>query len=214
MLIQFLFFILVDIDNDDQHSGIVIFSDGETKHEKLHEDGEILGEPRHKKSVEFPGINAPIPEKADERLWTVGYSRSDYSSRYRLHHRSGYSSEQTISRSYHGSDNTRWSREDYSRNYGGRSSLSSRGIPIPSPTSASGGGFQSEWDSWRGSSSWESEDSRNRGPYDSVSHSYPSSRSFERSRYEGRWSNEPRDSRDVDYRLDSRDESRRNYSSR
>jgi len=39
------------------------------------EDGEIIGadssKPKRKMSVEFPGINAPIPEKADERLWAA-----------------------------------------------------------------------------------------------------------------------------------------------
>lgn len=32
-----------------------------------------------KTSVEFPGINAPIPENADERRWTVGHSSLDLS---------------------------------------------------------------------------------------------------------------------------------------
>ncbi|XP_031391141.1 uncharacterized protein LOC116203527 isoform X1 [Punica granatum] len=199
-----------DDDDDDQQSGIMIFADGETKPEKQHEDGEIPDEPRRKKSVAFPGINAPIPEDADERLWSAGPSRSDFSSRYRMHHRSSFSSEQTISRSYRSSDhNTCWSthsRDDYSPN------MSSRSIPTPSPTSASGGRFQSEWSSGRWSSR-DSEDHRMRGPsYDSLPHSYPSSRSFDRDRFEGPWGNEPRESRDLDYGHVGRDESRRSYS--
>lgn len=192
----------------------MIFSDGETQPEKLHEDGEIPDEPRRKKSVEFPGINAPIPENADERLWTTGSLRSD-SSRYRLLHRSSYSSEQTTSRSYHGSDHsTRWSthvRDDRSSSYSSRSSLSSRSIPISSPTSASGGSFQSEWDSWKRSSR-ESDNLGSRAPYDCVPHSYPSSRSFDRSRLGGPWGSEPRDNRDTDYGLEQRDEYRWNNS--
>ncbi|KAK4804279.1 hypothetical protein SAY86_004096 [Trapa natans] len=206
----------LDID-DDQHSGIVIFADGETgsENEKLNEDGEIPGELCRKKTVDFPGINAPIPENSDERLWTPRHSRSDSSSKHRMHRRSSYSSEQTISRSYHGSDHsTRWSshsREDYAPNYGGLSSLSSRGIHITSPTYASPRGFQSEWDIWRGSGRESDDDSLNRRPYDSLSQSYPGSRLFERNRHEGRWGEDTRDNRDVDRRPDGWDESRRNY---
>ncbi|XP_073154290.1 uncharacterized protein [Henckelia pumila] len=65
-------------DEEDQPSGITIFGDDSTKEEP--EDGEILGtcytKPFTKMSVEFPGINSPIPEKADERLWAPCYSNS------------------------------------------------------------------------------------------------------------------------------------------
>ncbi|KAL0377832.1 UNVERIFIED_CONTAM: Zinc finger CCHC domain-containing protein 8 [Sesamum radiatum] len=60
----------LDPDVEDQPSGITIFGD-ETNHEEG-EEGEILDsytEPPRKMTVEFPGINAPIPENADERLW-------------------------------------------------------------------------------------------------------------------------------------------------
>ncbi|PSR99952.1 Zinc finger CCHC domain-containing protein [Actinidia chinensis var. chinensis] len=79
----------LDPDDEDQPSGITIFGDEEIKVET--EDGEILDanyleppEPPKKMSVEFPGINAPIPENADERRWTTGPSSSD-SSRNRSH---------------------------------------------------------------------------------------------------------------------------------
>lgn len=59
-----------DADDEDQPSGITIFTDKDMAEE---EDGEIVGadtsKPKQKMSVEFPRINAPIPEKADERLW-------------------------------------------------------------------------------------------------------------------------------------------------
>ncbi|KAL5080424.1 hypothetical protein RYX36_008845 [Vicia faba] len=62
----------LDADDEDQPSGIMIFTD---KDMAEHEDGEIPGadssKPKLKMSVEFPGINAPIPEKADERLWAA-----------------------------------------------------------------------------------------------------------------------------------------------
>ncbi|XP_024010806.1 zinc finger CCHC domain-containing protein 8 isoform X2 [Eutrema salsugineum] len=62
---------------DDLLSGITIFGEEETKaqeEEVKTEDGEILEtespqEPQMKKTVEFPGINAPIPENADVWLW-------------------------------------------------------------------------------------------------------------------------------------------------
>ncbi|XP_010552328.1 PREDICTED: uncharacterized protein LOC104822697 isoform X2 [Tarenaya hassleriana] len=59
--------------DDDHPSGITIFGEEETRVEES-EDGEIAEktspqEPAKKVTVEFPGINAPIPESADERLW-------------------------------------------------------------------------------------------------------------------------------------------------
>lgn len=61
---------------DDDDSGITIFGEEETKEEeKVNiEEGEILEssslqEPKRKMTVGFPGINAPIPENADLRLW-------------------------------------------------------------------------------------------------------------------------------------------------
>ncbi|CAK7335081.1 unnamed protein product [Dovyalis caffra] len=86
----------LDPDDEDRPSGITIFDDGEVKEEQ--EDGEImetdLPEPQRKMSVEFPGINAAIPENADQRLWDVGPSSSD-PYRHRSHHRLSHSSEAT-----------------------------------------------------------------------------------------------------------------------
>ncbi|KAK6913468.1 PSP, proline-rich [Dillenia turbinata] len=76
----------LDPEDEDQPSGIMIYGDEETKVEQ--EDGEILSdsaeptpvpEPRKKMSVEFPGINAPVPENADKRRWAAGVSSSDLS---------------------------------------------------------------------------------------------------------------------------------------
>lgn len=60
------------VDDEDKPSGITIFGDGEMKLE--YEDGELpeQGEPsppRKRMTVEFPGINAPIPENGDRWLW-------------------------------------------------------------------------------------------------------------------------------------------------
>ena len=87
-------FDFLDADTEDQPSGITIYADGENKEEQ--EDGEIVEagypEPWRKMSVPFPGVNGPIPENANERLWADGSSSSDLS-RNRMHHRLGHYSE-------------------------------------------------------------------------------------------------------------------------
>ncbi|OMO94670.1 PSP, proline-rich [Corchorus olitorius] len=89
------------VDDEDQPSGISIYADGETNEEE--EDGEITPTPHVKQELkmtaEFPGINAPIPAEADEKLWAPGPSSSE-SFRSRSHHRSQYSSE-SGSRGHH-----------------------------------------------------------------------------------------------------------------
>ncbi|KAL6604799.1 hypothetical protein ACP70R_042743 [Stipagrostis hirtigluma subsp. patula] len=60
------------VDDEDKPSGITIFGDAEVKLE--YEEGELpeQGEPsppRKRMTVEFPGINAPIPENGDRWLW-------------------------------------------------------------------------------------------------------------------------------------------------
>ncbi|KAG6578511.1 hypothetical protein SDJN03_22959, partial [Cucurbita argyrosperma subsp. sororia] len=69
---------LSDPEDEDQPSGITIYADEKGDEQ---EDGEIT-EPEYRKpgkkmSVEFPGINAPIPESADERLWSAEPLSSD-----------------------------------------------------------------------------------------------------------------------------------------
>ncbi|XP_021736343.1 uncharacterized protein LOC110702899 [Chenopodium quinoa] len=71
-------------DDEDVPSGITIFSDEEIKEDKEEggqEEGEILEaehvETPQKMSVKFPGINAPIPNDADERVWATRPSNSD-----------------------------------------------------------------------------------------------------------------------------------------
>lgn len=63
---------------EDHLSGITIFDEEETEPaeegEVKAEDGEILevassSEPQMKMTVDFPGINAPIPENADVWIW-------------------------------------------------------------------------------------------------------------------------------------------------
>lgn len=77
----------LDVKEDkDQPSGITIFGAEDTKPE--YEDGELpeRGEPvlEQTKTVEFPGINAPIPENADERRWasTPASSTEHWRNRY------------------------------------------------------------------------------------------------------------------------------------
>ncbi|GMJ11247.1 hypothetical protein like AT5G38600 [Hibiscus trionum] len=81
-------------EDEDEPSGITIYADAESDG---HEDGEIAEmvqqpEPRMKMTVEFPGINAPIPAEADEKLWAPGSSSSEsLRSRSQSHHRSNHS---------------------------------------------------------------------------------------------------------------------------
>lgn len=58
-------------------------------------------------TVKFPGLNAPIPENADGRLWAAGPSSLDFS-RNRLHRRLNHYSE-PVSRGHH--QEQRWSRD-------------------------------------------------------------------------------------------------------
>jgi zinc finger CCHC domain-containing protein 8 len=85
---------------DDHLSGITIFGEEvETREEIESEDGEILEkanhppEPQMKKTVEFPGINAPFPENADEWLWEAAPSHRNSS-------RSGRWQQQKTSRGH------------------------------------------------------------------------------------------------------------------
>lgn len=65
------------LEEEEESSGITIFGDEETGAAVAdHEDGEILevvdpSVPRKKKTVKFPGINAPIPENADPWRWNA-----------------------------------------------------------------------------------------------------------------------------------------------
>ncbi|KAL1538890.1 zinc finger CCHC domain-containing protein 8-like [Salvia divinorum] len=99
----------LDADTEDQPSGITIFGDDTSKDEN--EEGEILdasfAEPLRKMTVKFPGLNAPVPENADERLWASN-SLSSNPSRYSSHQRYNQPSE-TSSRGYYSEQ--RWSRD-------------------------------------------------------------------------------------------------------
>ncbi|PIA39526.1 hypothetical protein AQUCO_02600170v1 [Aquilegia coerulea] len=119
------------LDYEDQPSGITIYADEKTKDGE--EDGEILDtnnpEPKKKMTVEFPGINAPIPENADERRWARLPEASSFDSfRNRTHPRDYGDSRR--SRDYRddgppGVDSPRYTGYDASDSY------SPRGIPIP-----------------------------------------------------------------------------------
>lgn len=103
------FNLISDADIEDQPSGITIFGDEPYKDES--EEGEILdasyAEASRKKTVKFPGLNAPIPENADERLWTPS-SASFTPSRYSSHQRYNQPTENS-SRGYRSEQ--RWSRD-------------------------------------------------------------------------------------------------------
>ncbi|CAI9109988.1 OLC1v1009938C1 [Oldenlandia corymbosa var. corymbosa] len=61
------------VEEEDQPSGITIFGDDEIIEDG--EEGEILEnsftKPDKRMIVKFPGVNAPIPEKADKKLWST-----------------------------------------------------------------------------------------------------------------------------------------------
>ncbi|KAG5541948.1 hypothetical protein RHGRI_021692 [Rhododendron griersonianum] len=175
----------LDAEFEDQPSGIAIFADEEIKEEKEKEDGEILDtgnppDPPKKKSVGFPGINAPIPENADEKRWASG-SSSTNSSRNRSHHRNNRSSDTMSRGQYH---DQRWDRDfrdegppgvdpvfssSYPQRYGGYDSpqYSGGNISIPSP---SFGRSLSERGRWTPSVY---EGSSNPGSHSSVPYSPP-----------------------------------------
>ncbi|GMH03953.1 hypothetical protein Nepgr_005792 [Nepenthes gracilis] len=145
----------LDPEDEDQPSGIVIFADDDENEEQ--EEGEVLRSNKSKRpkkmGVSFPGINAPIPENADERLWAARPSGSNtFQSRDIV-----ASDSHSRGRSYREQRNARDSRDDgppgcepghssltssYQPRYGGYDSgypsHSSRGNnPIPrSPTLA------------------------------------------------------------------------------
>lgn len=66
-------------DDENLPSGIAIYADEDIKEDK--EEGEILEaetvDPPRKMSVKIQGINAPIPQNADERLWAARPSKSE-----------------------------------------------------------------------------------------------------------------------------------------
>ncbi|GER35723.1 prolinerich spliceosome-associated family protein / zinc knuckle family protein [Striga asiatica] len=91
----------------DQPSGIIIFGEEVAKEEG--EEGEILDsgptELSKKKTVDFPGINAPIPKNADEWLWARNPSFANLS---------GYNSQRRHNNRTYENLNTserRWSRD-------------------------------------------------------------------------------------------------------
>lgn len=103
-----------EVEEQEQPSGITIFTDEGNKEEK-EDDGEI-GKilekvdpdlPR-KMSAEFPGINAPIPENADERRWTTAGPSSSDLAKNQSHCRSNFSLEPISRDMYH---RQRWSRD-------------------------------------------------------------------------------------------------------
>lgn len=104
----------LDIDDEDDVSGITIFADSEVSEKG--EDGEIVEaerEPKKKMTVNFPGINAPIPKNADERRWAAVPLRPESSRHHRSYQRSNHSTGLVERAHYH---EHRWSgyvRDDF-----------------------------------------------------------------------------------------------------
>lgn len=170
-------------------------------------------EPQRKKSIEFPGINGPIPENADARMWAAAPSCSDIS-RNRSHRRSNHSSEQ-ISRGHQREE--RWSRESRDDGPPGVDEGFSPPTHIPrygsyessynsySPRLNPLGRFESD----RGRRSrFVDEGFPNQGSFSSSSYSSrPSPKDYGSVRYENRV-DEVRHDYDLDYLTHSRDRHR------
>jgi zinc finger CCHC domain-containing protein 8 len=96
------------VDDEDKPSGITIFGDDEVK---LDYEGELPEQseqslPLKRMTVEFPGINAPIPENGDRWLWgsTPPHSSGHHSSESREYHDRGPPGMDHYSSRYHSYD--------------------------------------------------------------------------------------------------------------
>ncbi|KAJ0457568.1 putative transcription factor interactor and regulator CCHC(Zn) family [Helianthus annuus] len=101
-------------DDDDQPSGIEIFGE-EVVVKQETEDGEALDmdskpEPSKKKSVKFPGVNAPIPENADEWRWAARAWKFELPRSRSSNHRYHSSTESAATRPHHHEE--RWNRDN------------------------------------------------------------------------------------------------------
>lgn len=96
------------VEDKNKPSGITIFTDQEEKENNSdekddYEEGELPDQskprsPEKIMTVEFPGINAPIPEKADPFLWSVNPPRASasiYPPRYNPYDQYNRSSSQS-----------------------------------------------------------------------------------------------------------------------
>ncbi|KAL8251143.1 hypothetical protein R6Q59_034836 [Mikania micrantha] len=124
----------LDAEDEDQPSGIEIFG-GEVIIKQETEDGEILDmdispahggteppnpelskpespkrEPSKKMSVQFPGVNAPIPENADEWRWEARAWKFDLPRSRSSNHRSQNSTEHPSASRHHYLEE-RWNRD-------------------------------------------------------------------------------------------------------
>lgn len=73
----------LDIEDSDQPSGITIFDDDESSKQKEKISKLDVLEPGRTMSVSFPGINAPIPEDAEQSRWAASpLQKTIYSSAY------------------------------------------------------------------------------------------------------------------------------------
>ncbi|XP_071710683.1 uncharacterized protein [Rutidosis leptorrhynchoides] len=113
----------LDADDEEQPSGIEIFGDEVVVAVKQEtEDGEILDmdispphdsdppkpDPPKKMSVQFPGVNSPIPENADEWRWGARAWKFDLPRNRLSNHRSDNSTEPATRPRYH---EERWGRD-------------------------------------------------------------------------------------------------------
>lgn len=138
----------LDSDEEDEPSGIAIFGDEETKDVDARNDLPLDVRTSQKKmTVDFPGINAPIPENADQKNWTAPLSPAPVSPWNQSdNNRWSYAQESVNNGLFHGMHGPRNHIEaqsppfglglspplsHYPNNYYPREPFSPRGVPIP-----------------------------------------------------------------------------------
>lgn len=90
-MIFFFSFFCLDLEDEERSSGIIIYTDGDTKDEN---DESVIPSstgPKRKMTVDFPGINAPIPVTADQNCWAAVNFKptafNSYSNNFPLNHK-------------------------------------------------------------------------------------------------------------------------------
>lgn len=131
---------------EDQPSGIAIYADEDTDNATVENDHSLDPQKSPKKmTVDFPGINVPVPENADPWLWTAPTPRGPPHPDLSWNQLNRQSHAQHSMRPNHHtpSSHLRFGSSPplphYPHHYYPSEPLSSRGIPAPAPASPSYG---------------------------------------------------------------------------
>ncbi|KAJ8448208.1 hypothetical protein Cgig2_025132 [Carnegiea gigantea] len=131
---------------EDQPSGIAIYADEDTDNATVENDHSLNPQKSPKKmTVDFPGINVPMPENADPWLWTAPTPRGPPHPDLSWNQLNRQSHAQHSMRPNHHTPSSHLNfgssppLPHYRHHYYPSEPLSSRGIPIPAPASPSYG---------------------------------------------------------------------------